>query len=161
MQKQNDRLADQIYQLHQVIRRKLLHVIGRRKPEFGLGKVIKYWVSQFAFVGCITWPLRILLGLRPTAQRIGGRMATRPNLLHVLGGAGRSQLTIQTRNIGCPPSARKIHHEDRVTLVNKIIGPAWPAVWRLQQGDAGLSPACLYEQDRIRIDRKSTRLNSS
>src|ERR1700680_299423 len=76
-------------------------------------------------------------------------MASRPNLLHVLGCSGRNHFAIKTRNKRRPPPARKIHHVDGVALVHEIIGPARPPVGSLQQRYVGLSASCLHEYDRI------------
>src|ERR1035438_4850928 len=76
-------------------------------------------------------------------------MATAPNLLHLCARAGRSQVAVQSRNVGSPPSARKIHHVDGIALIHEVVGPARPAVRSLQQRHVGLTSSRLNKEDWI------------
>src|ERR1700692_2178035 len=85
----------------------------------------------------------------PGALRIGGRVTSRPNFLHMLGRAGPINFAVKTRNKCRASPAGEIHHVDGVALVNEVIGPAWPAVWSLQPRYVGLSASRLHEQNWI------------
>src|SRR5579871_803110 len=60
----NDRLANQVQQLYEGLRKKFL-LIAIDMLDFGLGVIIEYWVADSAFVRGVARPLRILLPLRP------------------------------------------------------------------------------------------------
>jgi hypothetical protein len=119
----------------------------RHSLELSLSEIIKNRIAHFAFVRRVAWPLRMLLGLRPTARRSRGRTPTRPDLLHQWAGTRGSQVAVKTRDESGATLPWIIHHVDCVTLPDKIIGPTRAAVRCLQQAVGSLPPSSCHKHD--------------
>ena len=145
MRQQDDRRADHVEQRDVGVARQRLLPSAGEKLHLRPGEVVEDLVADAAGAR----PLRVLLGLR----KIAARRRRRERLLEVRRGADVQVQTVRRAvdagHVLRAAARRKILEVDDVAHVEEVVGPARPAVRRLQPVDAGL-PGAVQEHDRIR-----------